>query len=333
MSLNNNYENNNINIKTNLINKEIEDEKIKNERFSYILNVFNQFIWAIQGIQLKSFFKLYSSIYDINSFIFWRHLAMSIIGYSSIKLKNIPYKLPKNIHYKTWFYIRNIGIYICIFTWMVSLSIFRLSTCQIVGGMNPFLTILFSIIFLKDKFHKIYGIGIIICFIGSSIIILNERTTNNNNDNNKIKTIGEIFIGILSLTINVTLFSLGNVGQKFLCNENLTAEEQTLYFGFYSVLISGTFCIFNMNFGLSNIKYCLYCMSNGIIFYICNYLNSVSFKYIEISKLMPITYLSVVLIVFFGSYIFDENLYFTDIIGASLIIGFIIYNGMYPPKN
>ena len=332
MSQNKNFDINILNLKTNLIKQEIDNEKLRNERFAYILNVFNQFIWAIQGIQLKSFFKLYSSIYDINSFIFWRHLTMTIIGYSSIKYKKIQYKLPKNIHYKCWFYIRNIGIYICIYTWMVSLSIFRLSTCQIFSGLTPFLTILFSIIFLKDKFHKIYVFGIIICFIGSTIIFSNERTPNNNNINKK-KSIGDLFIGIISLMINVNLFSLGNVGQKFLCNENLTAEEQSLYFGFYSVIISGIFCIFNFNFGLSNIKYCLYCMSNGIIFYLCYYLNSVSFKYIEISKLMIITYLSVVLIVFFGSYLFNENLYFTDLIGASLIIGFIIYNGYHPPKD
>ena len=132
MSQNKNFDINILNLKTNLIKQEIDNEKLRNERFAYILNVFNQFIWAIQGIQLKSFFKLYSSIYDINSFIFWRHLTMTIIGYSSIKYKKIQYKLPKNIHYKSWFYIRNIGIYICIYTWMVSLSIFRLSTCQII---------------------------------------------------------------------------------------------------------------------------------------------------------------------------------------------------------
>ena len=122
-----------------------------------------------------------------------------------------------------WFYIRNVGIYVCIFTWMKSLSIFRLSTCQILSGVTPLLTILFSIFFLKEKFYTIYAIGIIICFTGSVMIILNERKlevkTNNNN------SAESIFIGILSLIINVNLFALGNVGQKFLCNEHLSPEE------------------------------------------------------------------------------------------------------------
>lgn len=216
---------------------------------------------------------------------------------------------------------------------MKSLSIFRLSTCQILSGVNPLLTIIFSIIFLKEKFYKIYGIGIIICFTGSLMIILNERklevnSSNNNNDSDK-----NYFIGILSLIINVNLFALGNVGQKFLCNEKLTPEEQTFYFGFYSIFISCFFCLINAKFGLSNIFYCLYAFINGITFYICNYLTSVSFQNIDISKLQPVTFLSSVLIVLSGTIIFNEKLFFTDILGATMIIGFIIYNGMNRPKQ
>ena len=114
---------------------------------------------------------------------------------------------------------------------------------------------------------------------------------------------------------------------------NLSPEEQTFYFGFYSVIIAGFFCIIKLDFKLSNILYCLYSLLNGFIFYICNFLNSVSFQNIEISKLQPVSYLSTVLVVIASAVIFKENLYFTDILGALMIIGFIIYNGMYPPKS
>ena len=139
-------------------------------------------------------------------------------------------------------------------------------------------------------------------------------------------------IGILSMIINVNLFALGNVGQKFLCNEHLTPEEQTFYFGFYSIFISCFFCLINMKLGFSNIFYCLYGFLNGIIFYLCNYLTSVSFQNIEISKLQPVTFLSSILIILSGTIIFSEKLFFTDILGAAMIIGFIIYNGMNRPK-
>ena len=315
------------------VNEEIELLKRKKETTAYILFVFTQLVWTIQGLQLKSFFSLYSSIYDLNSLVFWRHIGVSLTGYLSIKYKNINFKYPSQIQNKKWFYIRNVGIYICIYTWMKSLSIFRLSTCQILSGVNPLLTIIFSIIFLKEKFYKIYGIGIIICFTGSLMIILNERKLEVNSSNNINDSGKNYFIGILSLIINVNLFALGNVGQKFLCNEKLTPEEQTFYFGFYSIFISCFFCLINVKFGLSNIFYCLYAFINGITFYICNYLTSVSFQNIDISKLQPVTFLSSILIVLSGTIIFNEKLFFTDILGATMIIGFIIYNGMNRPKQ
>ena len=303
----------------------------RKEFHSYILFVINQFIWGFQGLQLKSFFYFFSKDYDINSFAFYRHLGLCIAGYLSIRYKNITLKFPWQIQYRIWFYIRNIGIYICIRTWMASLEIFRLSTCQILGGLGPLLTILFSVVFLKEKFYLVYVYGIGICFVGSAMIILNERKSEKDTDKNS--SLNFIFLGSIYLTINVTLFSLGLVGQKFLCKEKLSPEEQTFYFGFYTVLIAGFFCILNLDFKLSNILYCLYSLLNGIVFYICNFLNSVSFQNIEISKLQPVSYLSTVLVVIASAVVFKENLYFTDIIGALMIIGFIIYNGMYPPKS
>ena len=324
-------ENGDYEIKISKVNEEAEQIKRKKELYAYILYVVNQVIWALQGLQLKSFFYFFFKDYDINSFVFYRHLGLCIAGYSSIKYKKQNLKYPWEIEHRLWFYIRNIGIYICISTWMASLEIFRLSTCQILGGVGPFLTIIFSIIFLKEKFHSVYAYGIAICFFGSTMIILNERKSEISSEKNS--SLNNIFLGSFYLTINVTLFSLGLIGQKFLCAEKLSPEAQTFYFGFYTTIIAGTFCVFNKDFKLSNILYCLYSLFNGIIFYICNFLNSVSFQDIEISKLQPVSYLSTVLVIIASAVIFKENLYFTDVLGALMIIGFIIYNGMFPPKS
>ena len=327
----NDNNNGNYNLKIEEVKEEIASTISRKELHSYILYVINQFIWAIQGLQLKTFFYFFSKDYDINSFVFYRHLGLCIAGYSSIRYKNITMKYPWQIKYRIWFYIRNIGIYICIATWMASLEIFRLSTCQILAGLGPFLTIIFSVIFLKERFYAVYAYGVAICFIGSSMIILNERKSEESSDKNS--SFNTLFLGSFYLFINVTVFSLGLVGQKFLCEEKLSPEEQTFYFGFYTVIIGGIFCILNFDFKWCNILYCLYSLLNGFVFYICNLLNSVSFQNIEISKLQPATYLSTVLVIIASAVIFKENLYFTDIIGALMIIGFIIYNGMNPPKS
>ena len=63
----------------------------------------------------------------------------------------------------------------------------------------------------------VYAYGIFICFIGSAMIILNERKSEENDNKN-------------SFSLNF----IGLVGQKFLCKEKLSPEEQTFYFGFYS---------------------------------------------------------------------------------------------------
>lgn len=324
-------ENDDKSIRINEVNEEIDILKRRKETRAYILFVFIQLIRTVQGLQLKSFFSLYSSIYDLNSLVFWRHSGIALASYLIMRHKKINLKYPYQIQHRIWFYIRNVGIYICISTWMKALSVFRLSTCQILSGLNPLMTIIYSIVFLKEKFYTIYAIGIVICFTGALIIILNERkleVSSNNDSSTK-----NIFIGILSIIINVNLFALGNVGQKFLCNEHLTPEEQTFYFGFYSIFISCFFCLINSKFGFSNIFYCLYAFLNGLIFFLVNYLTSISFQYIDISKLQPVNYLSSILIILSGTIIFNEKLFLSDILGAAMIIGFIIYNGMNRPKS
>ena len=229
-------DNGNNNLRIAEVKEEINDLKRRKETRAYILFIITQLIRTIQGLQLKSFYSLFSSIYDLNSLVFWRHLGIATFAYLFIRYKKIKFTYPSQIHYKIWFYIRNVGIYICINTWMQSLYNLRLSTCQILSGVNPLMTIIYSIIFLKEKFHLIYFIGIMICFAGSSIIILNERKLEEVKvDNNNFA--GNIFIVLLSITINVNLNALGNVGLKFMCNEHLTPEEQTFYFGFYSTII------------------------------------------------------------------------------------------------
>ena len=79
----------------------------------------------------------------------------------------------------------------------------------------------------------VYAYGIFIYFIGSAMIILNERKSEENDNKNSF-SLNFIFIDSIYLTINVTLFSLGLVGQKFLFKEKLSPEEQAFYFGFYS---------------------------------------------------------------------------------------------------
>ena len=52
---------------------------------------------------------------------------------------------------------------------------------------------------------------------------------------------------------------------------------------------------------------------------------------IAVSKFQPITYLGIVFTFILSAIILGEPIFFTDLIGAAIIIGFQYYNFIYPP--
>jgi hypothetical protein len=73
-------------------------------------------------------------------------------------------------------------------------------------------------------------------------------------------------------------------------------------------------------------------MSNGIfLFYLANYLQTLSLENLSAAKFMPVTYMCIVFIFILGAILLHETVYFTDIVGAGLIIGFQAYNYYNPP--
>ena len=76
--------------------------------------------------------------------------------------------------------------------------------------------------------------------------------------------------------------------------------------------------------------YILYSFSNGLIFAALNMTNIDSMNNLAISKFLPLTYFGTVFIFILGWLILGERVYFTDIIGSLLIVGFQIYNVWFP---
>ena len=117
-----------------------------------------------------------------------------------------------------------------------------------------------------------------------------------------------------------------------MCKEKLSADLQNYYLGMYNTLPALFFCIIERHFGFSDFKYIMYAMSNGIcLFYLANYLQTKSLEYLSASKFMPVTYMCIVFIFILGFILLHETVYFTDVLGAALIIGFQAYNYYYPP--
>ena len=301
--------------------------KRKNERFAYLLAIACQLLWALNGVQMKTFRLYFPEIYSDNTVLFWRMFIVTIIGYCLCKYNDIHIQRHSELKHLNWFLLRNASAYIFIICWIKMYSYFRVSTITVIGGVTPFLIIILSVFFLKEKFYVRYIIGVLLCVFGSSIIIFNDRKPQSKstilNDN--------IFMGILFSIGNITLVSLSCVGQKVLTKEGMDIDLQNFYFGLYNSVPAFIFSLLLGEFTLSNFKYIIYVSSNGMIFYLANYFNTMSFKYIAISKLQPISYLCIVFTFILSAILLGEPIFFSDIVGAAIIICFQYYHFANPP--
>ena len=310
------------------LNDEQLKEKRHKEKIGAIIGIISQFIWAVNSIQLKTYKTFFPLYFSNNSLVFWRSLPIWVLGYFFCKQKKIRIKPLSAIHHKFWFTVRSFGNYISIYLWIKILSYFRVSTSQVISGCYPVLVIILSTIFLKEKFYFRYIIGIFVCIFGSSLIVLNEKNPNSS----KIKLNDNKIAGLSFALCHLVMSSLSGLGQKVLCKEKLSPDEQNYYLGMYNTLPALFFCLIERHFGFGSILYILYGISNGFfIFYLGNYLQTISMEYMAVSKYMPLTYMCTVFIFILGFILLGEMIYLTDILGAGLIISFQIYNLYYPP--
>ncbi len=304
-------------------------EKKRNERFAYLLGVFTQFLWALNSFQMKTYNPSFPECFSNNSVILWRSIPVMVIGYFLCKYRNIRITPHREVKHLFWFYIRHFGNYFCVILNLTVLSYFRLSTSRVFFCCQPIVVIFLSIIILNEKFYIRYIIGIIICFTGSALIILNDKKPQSKttilHDN--------IYAGLFFAVLFLLTLSINTIGQKMMAKEKMPPDVQNFYLGFYNILPALFMCLKQGYFAFGHIKYILYCMSNGFLFYLANYCTSVCYKYIAISKFIPVTYLNIVFTFFLSIFVLGEPLFFTDLVGATLIIGFQIWNITYPPGS
>jgi len=203
---------------------------------------------------------------------------------------------------------------------------FRVSTCQCIFGIHPIIVLLLSIVVINNEnFYWRYVFGMILSFIGSIFILLNEvNPEQREQSDNKSIFFGCLFSAGYLVTVCISKFA-----QKMLCKDHMTPEVQTYYLGLFTMIQAIFFLFFNFNLGL-NVYYILYCMSNGIIFSLMNMAYVEAMNNLAISKFLSLTYFGTVFIFIMGWIILGERVFFTDILGSLLIVGFQIYNAWFP---
>ncbi len=302
-------------------------EKRKKEKFAYLLGILTQFLWALNGVQMKTFRRYFPDYYTDHHVLFWRLFIVVIIGYSACKYKRVHIQSLSELKHLNWFLCRNATGYFFIFCWLRTYLYFRVSTISVIGGTVPLVVIVLSVLLLGEKFYMRYIIGVLLCICGSAIIILNDKKpqakTQILNDN--------VFVGLLFGLGNICLSSLSNVAQKVLTKEGMDIDLQVYYFGVFNCIPSLIVGFLIGEFNKFNLKYVLYVSTNGLVFYSATYLNTVCLKYIAVSKFQPITYLMIVFTFILCAILLGEPVFFTDVIGAAIIICFQYYNFKFPP--
>ena len=335
-------------INTELLTNELKIEKRKRERLAYIYGVISQFLWAIVSIQIKTMITFFPNVYTLNTIAFYRTFPLGLAGYFLCKRKNIKIHQWNEIKYKFWFLLRNTGFYGMVVLWVVMNIYFRVSTCQCIVNCNPFLVLLISTILLNEKFYPRYIIGIVVCFIGAYMIVSNERKPThikdeNNENNENIRKLFEIFLrnleeksnngilfGALAALSHLTISAFANFAQRELAKAGLAGDEKNFWIGVFNCVPAFIVMSIQKNYGFNDIKYPLYIMTNAPVFYLANYYSAEALKYITINKLMPINYLSIVFVFILGYIFLGEKIYFTDLLGSIIIVGFQLYNIYIP---
>ena len=303
-------------------------QKRKKESIGYLIGILSQLIWALNSIQIKTYEPWFPKSFSNNSLLLWRSIPIWFMGYYFCQTKNIRIIPVKSINHKFWFFLRSFGNYIGVYLWVRMFSYLRVSTGQVITNCFPVVVIFLSIIYLHETFYWRYVTGVIICLIGSGLIVLNE----NKAGTKKLVVNDNLFAGIMFSLAHLLFEGLSCLGQKIMCKDNLAADLQNYYLGMYNTLPALFFCVIEMHFGLNDWKYVIYAMSNGLcLFYLANYLQTKSMEKLSASKFMPVTYMCIVFIFILGFVLLHETVYFTDVLGAAMIIAFQVYNYYFPP--
>ena len=313
------------NSSSNILNK----QRFNHETLGIMCCLLTEFIWTLNSVCLKYTTKTYNSLFKNKTFIFARGFATMIISFifgkiydgKIYKLSDFPSQIKKCILIRA-----NISFFAMCFS-AIAVFYLRITTYQIISALSPILVIFFSIIFLNEKYYSRYAFGIVFGIIGSATIIFNEKKIKAKKDFN----LYEIFIGVISILMNISLSAIISVSNKIMAKNKISIFTQLFYLGAFHCLYSFLWMLVTLDFDYT-FGYLFLCIMQSLIFFSANYFMFCSQKMFDLSKTSLFQYTKVVYVFILGSLIIKEKVFITDIIGSCIIVGFIIYNFLNPIK-
>ena len=314
-----------------------EKRALKTEIIGFSFVLLCNFTRAINGLLMKFIEKTYAEYFETIPFLFIRAIMIIILASTVSYLTGEKILKPNEIKFKLPFLIRTNFNFFAVSLFTISIWYLRVSTVQIISSLNPIIVTYLSVIILKEKFYKRYIIGIIVCLLGSLIIINNEKKEDNeiklkddrtNNINKGGFTKGMIK-GILCCFGSTLINCAVDICNKVLAKNKIPITTQLFYLGFFTLSYSLIYIIIIHRFKYC-IPYILFSFLQGTLFYIANTTFNFGIQRIDLSKAAPISYTKVVFVLLLGGILLGEHVYFSDFIGAGLIISYMLYNMKYP---
>lgn len=325
-----------------------EKKTMRNEKLGVRFILLCNLTRACNSLLIKYIQRKYNNIYHTIPFLFYRAIFLVYLSQIITTLKGEHILWPREIKQKFFFFLRtNLNFFGVQFN-ITAIWYLRVATVQIISCLNPLITTCLSIVILKEKFHIRYAIGIITCCIGSLFIVLNEKKGNNdarsesksensiNEEKERIEekkkyggfSLGTIFGLILSF-IDIFFVATVELANKVLANNRVPIHTQVFYVGLNTIGYSLIYLFFTnewyINGGYAALIFC-----QSVLFYVNNFFFNAGLKHIDLAKSAPLSYSRVAFVLILGFIILGEKIYWSDIFGTCLILGYMIYNLYFP---
>ena len=327
---------------------EIHKKAIKNEKLGVILILICNLTRACNSLLIKYLQRRYHDIYHTIPFLFYRAIYLVFLSQIITTIKGEHILWPSEVKAKLFFFLRtNLNFFGVQFN-ISAIWYLRVATVQIIGSLNPLVTTLMGIFILKEKFYIRYAVGIVACCIGSLFIVLNERKGNNEADSqaNSEELVKEgekkdedqkkyggfsfgTILGLILAFIDIFFVSVVDLANKVLANNRVSIHTQCFYVGINTIGYSLIYLLFTHQWYITG-GYAVFIFFQALLFYVGNFFFNAGLKYIDLAKTAPLTYTRVAFVLILGFLLLGEKVYFSDIVGTCLIIGYMIYNLYYP---
>jgi len=329
---------NNKNNSENLINTTDNDFQIQTEETtlsetkSIIINIIANMLFGFSGFQVKLLMLFYPGSYVPNNLLIYRFIGVMLVTIINLKINNRDIPQFSEMKDKFWLFIRCSSNYFSFLFWVLGLNYIRFSTLVCFTATSPVFVLFGAVLILGEQFKMRYLYGLIICILGTFLIVLNDR--DNSKSNSEIEDGSEfwrLFFGILFGLGHSTTMALAIIGIKKLSNSKLDNDTQVYFVGLIGVIQGLIFMPFLGGFIQAlefNVNF--WCITNGIIFYYAAFYYQYSFKNIDVIKVTTVTYLSIIQAFILGALFLHNTVGFTDIIGSLLVLSYNIYNAYYP---